>query len=453
MNRLEAYLLGESEPTLELLRAARLEGWAYANLPEDHPLRSALRPAFLAATGRHSLIKNHLTRLLERWHAVGIEALLVKGFAVSEFAYSSPGQRFYGDVDILVRPERAAEATRIAKQLGWLEIWNRDEAFQAYSHEFSHLFSPDRAARIDLHLEFLQAAHPHPRRLELVRALWEASSTQSLGGVPVRVLTPLDALLLMLLNRRWGDWWARKFSDYPDALTLVARGAFIREDLLARARDLGCEDTIAFALESCDPWRKKLNLQTPRRLERWRRDYAVRNELGFYALDYYWRRALEASSRLSGILEALPVLLRAKRMIRAAPPLETLVSAFSPPSAPNAKPSIRQRDAIALGVRWCLWLFGPRVDPCVPRSLVLLELLSRAGFAVRFRSGVRRNGGKLEGHAWVEVDDFPLEVFGDDISPQSFKENYRFENALQRQRTARAEARKSSDLEPLNAQR
>jgi hypothetical protein len=448
MTRLEAYLLGEAEPTLELLRAARLEGWAYANLPESHVLRPQLRPAFLAATGRHALIKSHLVRLLEAWHAVGIEALLVKGFAVSEFVYSSPGQRFYGDVDLLVRPERAREATRIAQDLGWIEIWNRDEAFQDYTHEFSHLFSPDRTARIDLHLEFLQAAHPHPRRLELVRALWEASSVKSLNGIAVRVLTPLDALLLMLLNRRWGDWWSRKFSDYPDALTLVARGGFARADLLRRARDLGCEGTISLALESCDPWQKRLFLATPRRLERWRRDYAVRHELGFYALDYYWRRALEASGRLSGILEALPVLLRAKRMIRRGPPLETLVSAFSPPSAPGAKPSIRQRDAIALGVRWCLWLFGPRVDPCVPRSLVLLELLSKAGFAVRFRSGVRRNGGKLEGHAWVEVDDFPLEVFGDEVSPQAFKENYRFENALQRQRTALAQTPSLEVLSP-----
>ncbi|NJK46458.1 MAG: nucleotidyltransferase family protein [Pleurocapsa sp. SU_196_0] len=297
MTALEAYLLGKREPSLELLRAARLEGWGYAHLPEGHALRSALRPAFLASVGRHALIKNHLVKLLEAWNAAGIEALLVKGFALAEFAYSSPGQRFYGDVDILVRPERARDATRIAKELGWLEVWNRDEAFQEYSHEFSHLFSSDRAARIDLHLEFLQAAHPHERRLELVRTLWESSSHATLGGVPVRVLMPLDALLLMLLNRRWGDWWSRKPSDYPDASVLQTRGGFSRDDLLRRARDLGCEGTITLALESCDPWLENLVLETPRRSERWKRDYAVRHELGFTRWIITGVVALEASAR------------------------------------------------------------------------------------------------------------------------------------------------------------
>jgi hypothetical protein len=274
--------------------------------------------------------------------------------------------------------------------------------------------------------------------LELVSELWAASSEAKLGGVVVRVLAPLDALLLMLLNRRWGDWWGRKPSDYPDAQHLITLGKYTRDDLLTRARALGCEGTITLTLETCDPWQKKFSLGAPTRAERWKRDFAVRDELGFYALDYYWRRALEAGGRFSGILEALPVLLRARRLIRRSPPLETLVAAFSPPARENANPSIRQRDAIALGVRWCVWLFGPRTNPCVPRSLVLLELLSKAGFAVRFRSGVRRNAGKLEGHAWVEVDDFPLETLGDDGAPGLFKENYRFENARQRERTNRA---------------
>ncbi|NJK46457.1 MAG: hypothetical protein HC933_21380 [Pleurocapsa sp. SU_196_0] len=36
----------------------------------------------------------------------------------------------------------------------------------------------------------------------------------------------------------------------------------------------------------------------------------------------------------------------------------------------------------------------------------------------------------------MEVDDFPLEIFNDENAPVQFKENYRFENAAQRERTA-----------------
>jgi hypothetical protein len=49
---------------------------------------------------------------------------------------------------------------------------------------------------------------------------------------------------------------------------------------------------------------------------------------------------------------------------------------------------------------------------CVPRSLALQRLLQRRGWAARIRVGVRRANGSIEGHAWVECDQLPLQQNG-----------------------------------------
>lgn len=40
---------------------------------------------------------------------------------------------------------------------------------------------------------------------------------------------------------------------------------------------------------------------------------------------------------------------------------------------------------------------------CLPRSIALQRLLAARGLAARVRIGVRKEGGKLSAHAWVEV--------------------------------------------------
>jgi hypothetical protein len=48
---------------------------------------------------------------------------------------------------------------------------------------------------------------------------------------------------------------------------------------------------------------------------------------------------------------------------------------------------------------------------CLKRSLLLLDLWSRAGLAPSFRLGVRRDGGTGGGHAWVETDRADFRTF------------------------------------------
>lgn len=49
---------------------------------------------------------------------------------------------------------------------------------------------------------------------------------------------------------------------------------------------------------------------------------------------------------------------------------------------------------------------------CAPRSLALARLLRLHGFPARLRVGLRRAGGRLAGHAWVEHHG---RIVGDDL--------------------------------------
>ena len=51
---------------------------------------------------------------------------------------------------------------------------------------------------------------------------------------------------------------------------------------------------------------------------------------------------------------------------------------------------------------------GPIAGTCLTRSLTLLMLLKREGIPGDLRIGVRLDAGKLDAHAWVEVNGEPV---------------------------------------------
>ncbi len=50
---------------------------------------------------------------------------------------------------------------------------------------------------------------------------------------------------------------------------------------------------------------------------------------------------------------------------------------------------------------------------CLPQSMTLWWLLQRRGIQSELRLGVRKEGGDLKAHAWVEVEGVPLNDHGD----------------------------------------
>jgi hypothetical protein len=445
---LHNYLLdpGLEPPALEVIRAAKLEGYVYAALPSGHALRTALKPAALEEAGRHALRRTQLAGLVAAWNRAGIVPFVFKGFALAQFVYRQPGMRFYGDVDALLSLEDARVATRIALSLGWTQTDNLDDEALGFDHEYTHLFSPDKATRIDLHLELLQTDRPSRKRARFTAAIFEASQPREFLGVQVRVPNATDHLIALLVNRRWGDRWARKASDILDLRALAEEGGVTREALLERARALGCFDTVRLTLETCDPWLGRLDLRKPGRLEALKRDLMVSRDLGSYELDYYLERLIQAPSRVRYVLRALPSVREAIHARDAGGDLHALLAPFDDPPRADAAPTLGKRIRWMLAVHWAAYLLRLKHNPCVPKSLAVFRLLSQEGFAVAFVSGVRRSNGQLEGHAWVELDGNAID-FRDDALRHLYTENFRYPNARLRAQLERETAR----LEPVAA--
>ncbi len=438
------FLLGQrvDVPLLNEVQALKLEGWVYSQLEVEHPTRKSLRPTILARAAQQSLVRQHFVGLLKIWNKAGLRPMIFKGFALSEFVYVNSFERSYGDIDVLFSLEEAKTAVDLGRDTGWLESCRMDDDALGYDHEFSHLFTPDRTVRIDIHLELLQTDAFSRKRQRFTAAIAESAVKVELLGEPMWIPQPVDHVIAFLINRRWGDRWKRKASDYTDLLALKEQSVITRDAVLARAKELGCVKNIAITLETCDPWLHILDLQPPSRLQQLQWDFQCASELGSYEFDYYFDRIKNAPSRIAYLWQSIGLLLKAIKARDESADLNLLVAGFDTQS--HERPTFGKLIKWCVGVKLASRLLRLQKNPCVPKSLVLLRVLSRDGFAASFVSGVRKVGGVLEGHAWIEVDGLPLEIMGDMNSPNLFKENFRYDNWLLRQQKAAREQEKSA---------
>lgn len=72
--------------------------------------------------------------------------------------------------------------------------------------------------------------------------------------------------------------------------------------------------------------------------------------------------------------------------------------ALRPATAADRQQARRYARALERAARW-----RPSAARCLHRSLALHRWLRREGLASELRIGVRREGGRLTGHAWVEL--------------------------------------------------
>ena len=121
-----------------------------------------------------------------------------------------------------------------------------------------------------------------------------------------------------------------------------------------------------------------------------------------------WRRYVRAQADL---LRAELALRRRRRgdLARAAPALPDREGEPLPADAAEADPDL------ALARRWARDLFsaarvGPVRSTCLARAVALRRRLVTAGHpGALIRVGVRREGGELVAHAWVDLDGRPVD--------------------------------------------
>nr|WP_256487963.1 lasso peptide biosynthesis B2 protein [Deinococcus sp. HSC-46F16] len=411
-------------PDVPALLAAGLAGEVRSRLSPGHPLREALRGGHLALGARHAAIRAELRPLLAAWARDGTAPLLFKGFALAEFVYATPGERFYGDVDVLL-PEDPGVLTRavhVALAHGW-----RSDGLHAlperWTHEAAHLYSPSGRVRLELHRAVVPGDPALARRL--TQAVWTASREQNWEGVPVRLPAPADALIVGLaLSRVWGDGGHLKPADYADTRRLLAESGLNQAELEVRARELGVTHTWAAFREACWPPEGHLRLgadPAPRR-EVTRRD-GQRPRAALWGA-----RATLLRRRARWMLRLLPDALAAFLAVRAGGDPRRPLARWTPAVPPTPLPLDTLSDVVGAAA-WLTRLLYPRqsrVGTCVPRAYTTYRALRRLGHPAVFVSGVARVGGGVQGHAWVEDHRGGLDAYGEPLNRVRFRESFSF---------------------------
>lgn len=433
--RIARWLLGwSSAPGAHVLRRARLAAYAYTVLPLEHALRPAVRPDFLAAVARHHQIKREILPLLSAWRSAGIDVLLFKGFYLAEFVYAAPGARFHGDVDVVIRPEQSLRAVEIARALGWHDVG--PPGGPAFSHCAFVLVRRGGATMIDMHRWALTARLPWSRvQRRITEAVWGESRTRSWEGIEVREPSAVDALLVgVVLNRCWSaDEWRLKPFDLVDFQQLSSCCGIDREALWLRARQLRCDRTLALFLGRCDPNARRFDLSPLSHAQRRRRNWAVFRERGLLGQsERRLARILHAPSRVVAGAAFVPTVLRIRHGLHGHTDIQELLRSLTPPTdgMDQAVPGEPRR--VTSQVRWAMRLVGTGPhSSCLLRSLAIYSILRKRGWPVELVSGVRRDGGGIVGHAWVELDNVVLWELREPENRAIYRESFRFPGQVQ----------------------
>ena len=370
----------------------------------DAATQAKLRTAYVLTRARHALVRKATRELLARWHEAGITVLLTKGFALAEFVYPDPAWRLYSDVDLAIAVEQADTAAELAPAAGWTVLWRADvevgvnspRGSEYQGHELLTLYHRGSDTNMDVHRRLVHNNDNRLARWEkqeaITRAAWQDSQAADFDGVPIRLLDPRDAALIgLVLNRSWSsDVFQLRLHDYLDLAFLAEREGVTREALEARARELGCERTLALFLERCDPYRKHLDLTPPTRAHLLRWDTVLASERGHRGAERFAVDLRRAPSRTWDVLRELPHVARTVARWRNGRPADwpgvaSVPAAASAASAELDRPTWKR---VQQGVRRALRLCGVRAHErpdlavaCVHTALV------RRGVAAEVRDG------------------------------------------------------------------
>lgn len=426
LSRVVPFPASAEQGDLAAILEAGLGGAVRARLPENHPLRPALRAQALALAMRHAQMVQELRPLLRAWAAAGIPAMLLKGFALAEFEYQSPGERFHGDIDVLLPddPHMFFRAAEIALAYGWRSDGQHADP-DLWTHEAAHLYGPGGHIRLDVHrLVVASSAGASPsRQAQLTQALWQRAQQRDWQGIAVYLPHPTDAAVIaLILGRSWGgDSGGLKPADYLDLELLLSKYGLGLPDLERRAEELGAGHTLRTFLEFCNPERRVLNLDygqtAPAFAAALRRD-------GLHPRMARWRLRLQNLRLVWPQLgPALGDVLSAWWALRQSGDPRQHLARWTPRGLTYRAP-LRDQHAVLGAVSLWTRLLYPRqrrLGICVPRAYASYRGLRRLGHPVQFLSGVAKVGGQVTGHAWIEDDRGTIDGYGEPLNRQRFK--------------------------------
>jgi hypothetical protein len=216
------------------LLAARLRDVGDAVVPPE--IRQKLRDRQRAQMVFTLSLTAELFRLLDRFAASGIEALLTKGPVLSMRCYGDPGLRQYGDLDLIVRGRDMERSTEEMIALGYQSKVPLT-AIQARKIPGEYVFARrDSQALVEFHTEQTFRYHPRPLPVE---ELFARQILVRVDGHDVPSLATEDELLLISIHGAKHFW--ERLMWIADVAALVSGPSVDWERALRAAREVSAE--------------------------------------------------------------------------------------------------------------------------------------------------------------------------------------------------------------------
>jgi hypothetical protein len=236
--------------------------------------------------------------------------------------------------------------------------------------------------------------------VRITETVWRDSRVRQWDGVPIREMNEVDSALVgIILQRCWsGDGWRLKAADYVDLALLLQRAGKSRQDLLERARRLGCDRTFRLYEERCAPWRGVLDLRAVGMARKRRLDWAVCRERLPRSVEFFPIRVV----KIPAIARELARMALVQAAVRRQRDLSRLLAYLTPPRAVRRPLHPIDRAVLVSNVRRAQRLCR---GTCKESALSLYRTLRQHGHPAVFVSGIR--DGETDdaaGHAWVELD-------------------------------------------------
>jgi hypothetical protein len=179
---------------------------------------------------RHSRSLVELESVLGILYDAGIPCLVLKGPVLALRHYAPPFLRKPSqDIDLAVKNHDLECAIEAFQKAGYAGVWSLEEQ-RARSHHFE-MTQPERPG-LELHFRLSHGAYGIP-----VDSFFDRAGVYTLpGGREVRVLSPADEILHLVLHRAYGRF-ATLFHFYEIRKLWRAASTAVRDEALQRARE------------------------------------------------------------------------------------------------------------------------------------------------------------------------------------------------------------------------
>jgi hypothetical protein len=240
---------------LDLAKAAEFQGVGAALQREEGTWETltGCQPISLARQKRAAYalkIAAFQSRVTHGFQETGIPYLSLKGMSLSKVLYGSVADRDFGDLDLLIPPERAEEALHTLEDLGFLRTYprfsepGRMKALIRYG-KAQNLMDAKTGMSLDLHWKLVSPWIDH--RPFPFEALWNQSRIIEIGGLPPWRTLGDEHTIIFLALHGYQDGWAKLKQLFDLAVALetlevdwrsVLSMAGVRAPLVQRAAEL-----------------------------------------------------------------------------------------------------------------------------------------------------------------------------------------------------------------------